>query len=197
MTQLICLVSGDNIVFYFSTISLLRFQQETKWVNINFERRDLTSAQKSHPFHNEFGEIFVFNIIKQNVTHFSFIFLTTFLFYHEKLKYKLLLPGTVSFFTSYQRWVIRQRFLIGAPLPASASSPPWYVAPPNSHIQKQIIPGCIGIEMLFSFQSFSRNIKKWKVASSILRHKGNLNKHLNACFLWTFEYRRKRRVNKY
>ena len=35
--------------FYFSTISWLRVQQETKWVNINFERRDLTSAEKSRP----------------------------------------------------------------------------------------------------------------------------------------------------
>ena len=40
-------VSGDSFVFYFSTISWLR--QETKWVNINFERRNLISAQKSHP----------------------------------------------------------------------------------------------------------------------------------------------------
>ena len=44
-----CVQFGDNLVFYFSTISLILFQQEAKWVNINFERRDLTSAQKSHP----------------------------------------------------------------------------------------------------------------------------------------------------
>ena len=28
-------------------------------------------------------------------------------------------------------------------------------APPNSHIQNKVIPGCIGIEMLFSLQVFS------------------------------------------
>ena len=43
---------------------------------INFERSDLTSTQKSHPSAYDFGEIIAFNLIKQNVTHFSFIFLT-------------------------------------------------------------------------------------------------------------------------
>ena len=37
--------------------------------------------------------------------------------------------------------------------------------------------------MLFLLQIFTRNIKKQKVALSILCHKGILNKHLNACFL--------------
>ena len=60
--QLMRSVSGDNLVFYFSTISWLRFQQE--------------SAQKSHLSADDFGEIFAFNLIKQNVTHFSFNFLT-------------------------------------------------------------------------------------------------------------------------
>ena len=32
----------------------------------------------------------------------------------------------------------------------SVSSPPWYAAPRNSHLQKHIIPGWIGIETLFS-----------------------------------------------
>ena len=53
------LVSGDNFVFYFSTISWLRLQQETMWVNINFERRGLTLAEKSHPSHDNFGEIYL------------------------------------------------------------------------------------------------------------------------------------------
>ena len=44
-----CVQFGDNLMFYFSTISWLRLQQETKWVNVNFERRDLTSAQKKSP----------------------------------------------------------------------------------------------------------------------------------------------------
>ena len=40
------------------------------WVNVNFERRDLTSARKSHPFPNDFTETFELNLIKENVTHF-------------------------------------------------------------------------------------------------------------------------------
>ena len=47
-----------------------------------------------------------------------------------------------------------------APLYTSASSPLWYTAPPKSHIQEWIILGCIGIEMLFSLQIFTRNIKE-------------------------------------
>ena len=63
---------------------------------------------------------------------------------------KVLLPGTVSFSTAYKWWLIRQMFLISASsLTASASFPP------NSHIQKKVIPGCISIEMLFSLQMFS------------------------------------------
>ena len=46
--QLVHSVSGDNLVLYFSTISWLRLQQKTEWVNINFERAELTSAHKSH-----------------------------------------------------------------------------------------------------------------------------------------------------
>ena len=38
-------------------------------VNINFERRDLTSTQKSHPSPDDIGEIFAVNLIK-NVTFF-------------------------------------------------------------------------------------------------------------------------------
>ena len=44
-----CVQFVDNIVFYFSIISWLRLQQETKWVNINIERRNLTSVTKIHP----------------------------------------------------------------------------------------------------------------------------------------------------
>ena len=100
---------------YFSNISWLRFQQETKWVSINFQRGDLTSAKKSHLSPDDFGETFAWNLIKQNATHFSFIFLTqNFCCAHEKIKFKFLLPSTVNFFTSYQRWLIRQRLLINA-----------------------------------------------------------------------------------
>ena len=65
--QFVRSVSNDNLVFYFPTFSWLRFRQERKWVNINFERRDLISAQKSHPSTNDVGEIIAFNLIKQNV----------------------------------------------------------------------------------------------------------------------------------
>ena len=41
MRQVVRSVSGNNLVFYFSTILWLRFQQEIVWVNINFETRDL------------------------------------------------------------------------------------------------------------------------------------------------------------
>ena len=124
MRQLVQSVSGDNLMFYVSTISWLQLQQDTKWVNINFERRELTSARTSYRSTDDFGAIFPLNLIKQNVTHFSFIFLNkTFCRASEKLRFKLLLPGTVSFSTSYQLWLIRQRFIISAP---SAPSPPWY-----------------------------------------------------------------------
>ena len=76
MRQLVRSVPGDNLVFYFFNISWLRLQQNTKSVNIKFQRRDLTSAKKSHPSSNGFGEIFALNLIKQNVTYFSLIFLT-------------------------------------------------------------------------------------------------------------------------
>ena len=65
----------------------------------DFYRRDLTSAEKSHPSPDDFKETFALNLIKQNVT--------------------------------------------------------------NSHIQKyEIIPVCIGIKMLPSFQMLTRPIKK-------------------------------------
>ena len=87
-------------MFYFSTISWLWSQQETMWVNINFERRDLTSAEKSPPTPCDFGGIFVFNSTKQNVAHFSFIFLT------ENSCCAPEKPGTVRFSISHQRWLI-------------------------------------------------------------------------------------------
>ena len=36
----------------------------------------MTSAQKIHLSPDDFGETFAFDLIKQNVTHFSFIFNT-------------------------------------------------------------------------------------------------------------------------
>ena len=48
------------------------------WVNVNFERRDLTSARKSHPSPDDFRETFELNLIKENVTHFFHLFNTNF-----------------------------------------------------------------------------------------------------------------------
>ena len=60
-------------MFQFSAISWLGLQQETVLVNVNFERRGLTSAQKSHPSLDNFGETYAFKLIKR-------IFLFTFFF---------------------------------------------------------------------------------------------------------------------
>ena len=78
----------------------------------------LTSSQKSHPSPINFRETFALNLIKQNVTHFSVIsHKPFFLCPWKNLKFKFLLPDTVSFSTSYQRWLIKQKLLISAPLP--------------------------------------------------------------------------------
>ena len=69
----------------------LQLQQEAEWVNINFERRDLNFPQKSHP--------------SPDYLAFSCVI-------------KLLLPGTVSSSTSYQKWHIRHWMLISVPLPS-------------------------------------------------------------------------------
>ena len=126
-------VSGDNFVFCFSTISWLRLKQETMWVNINFERRDLT--------------------------HFAFMFLTK-NFFSVPLKNLNLNYYCQVLQVSPHRINDGLPGCSSVPRPASASPPPWYAAQPNSHIQKQIIWGCFGIEILFSFQVFTRNIKK-------------------------------------
>ena len=59
--KLFCNSCGNSYVSYFSTICWLRLQQETKWVNINFEKWNLTSAQKSLPSPIGFGVTFTFN----------------------------------------------------------------------------------------------------------------------------------------
>ena len=58
----------------------------------------------------KFALSFALNLRKQNVTDFSFIFLM-----QNSVTFKLLLPDTVSFSTSYQRWLIRQWLLISVP----------------------------------------------------------------------------------
>ena len=43
-------------------------------VDINFERRDLTPAQKSHPSSDDFRETFAFNLKKKCNTFFFHLF---------------------------------------------------------------------------------------------------------------------------
>ena len=125
---------------YFPTISWLRLEQETSWVDIDFEKKDLTSAQKSHPSPQDFGETCVSNLVKQNVTHFPFIFLTqNFCCAPEKLKFKLLLPDSVSVSTSHQQWLIRRGLLISAHPPCLFLFPSLICSPtkqPYSKVDK-------------------------------------------------------------
>ena len=46
--------------FTFHYLTATGLQQEKKWVHINFDRRDLTSARKSHPSPDNYWETFVF-----------------------------------------------------------------------------------------------------------------------------------------
>ena len=76
MKQLVRSVSGDNLLFYVSTTEWLQLQQEAERVNINFEKRDLNSPEKSHPHPmilEKFIFSFVFNLRKQSATDFSFV----------------------------------------------------------------------------------------------------------------------------
>ena len=50
-------------MFYFSTFSRLRLQQETMQVIINFERRDLNFCTEESP--DDFGETFAFDLTRQ------------------------------------------------------------------------------------------------------------------------------------
>ena len=64
------------ILFYVSTNPLVRLQQEDEWFNINFEKRDLNSPQKSHSPPMILDEVvfsFAFDLRKQNAIDFSFI----------------------------------------------------------------------------------------------------------------------------
>ena len=72
---------------------------------------------------------FAFNLRKQNIIYFSFIFLTQ----NFVLSVQLLLSRTVSFSTLYKRWLHNGCSSVAL---AFGLSPPSYLAPPNSHIQK-------------------------------------------------------------
>ena len=91
----------------------------------------------------KFAFSFAFDLRKQNVADFSFIYLTQTL----SCALKLLLSGIVSFSTWYQCG-LSDNGCSSVPL-ASVLSPPWCIAPPNNHIQKLVIPECIGKEILF------------------------------------------------
>ena len=70
--------------------------------------------------------------------------------------------------------------------PFSHAFPPSYAAPPNSHIQKQIIPEYIGIEMLFSLQVFIRYIRKEKVSFINPPSQNNFKQMLNRRYFNTW-----------
>ena len=130
------------------TLLLLSFQQEAEWVNINFERTALNIHIKVNP-----PKPPVTPMILEKFS-FSFICLTQ----NFKLCLKLLLPGTVSFSTSYQRWLIRQWLLISNPwfcLVSSLISTP--IKQPYSKVGNCRMYRCIGIKMLFSLQIFTKN----------------------------------------
>ena len=70
---------GGNLSHYVAATPWLWLQQDAEWININFWRWDLNSLHKNHPppmILEKFVFSFVFNLRKQNVTDFSFIFLT-------------------------------------------------------------------------------------------------------------------------
>ena len=104
----------DNLLFYVSTTPWLRLYQEAEWVNINFERIDLNSPQKSHFSRDDFGAICFFLFFYLKKTKCNRFFYSSIL--HKTLccTFKLLLADTVSFSTSYQRWLIKQSLLISA-----------------------------------------------------------------------------------
>ena len=113
--------------------------------NINFERKDLNFPQKIHRPPDDLGEIcfFLYFYLRiQHVTDFSFISLTQNFVY----TFKLLLPGTVS--PHRINGSLSGNSSSSVTL-VSASSPHWYLTPPNSHIQKQVILERINIKMLF------------------------------------------------
>ena len=79
--------------------------------------------------------------------------------------------------------------LISAPV----FSPSWYAAPPNNHIQKWIISGRIAIEMLFSSQIFTKNIKILNSGIINFASKTNSKQTFECLFSWKFQCRRERR----
>ena len=115
--------------------SMARLQHKAEWLNINFEKKDLNSPQNSHLPPDEFGEIcffFAFNF-KRNVTD----FFSSLYYFNTKLCFVLL--------SYYCRALQVSPHRINSGLSgkgcssvhlASPLSPPWYLTPPNSHIQK-------------------------------------------------------------
>ena len=72
-------VSGDNLLFYDSTLPWLRLQQEAESVNINFDRGDLKFHRKvtlPPMILEKIAFSFTSNLKKQNATNLTFTFLT-------------------------------------------------------------------------------------------------------------------------
>ena len=151
-------------MFYVSTTPGLRLQQKAEWVNINFERKDLNSLQKSQSLLSMILEkldfSFALNLRKQKVTDFSFISLT----HNLVLCLQITTDRRCKFFHIVSTMAYQ----------TMTSPPPWYLAPPNSHTQTLIIPESIIMKCF----RLLLEIKNQEVSLSISRHKGILNKHL-------------------
>ena len=90
LKQLAISASGDNLLHYYvSATPWLWLQQETEWITIEFGRRYLSFLHKNYPtpmILGKFAFFFAFNLRKQNVTDFYFIFFYT-KFYTAPLNY--------------------------------------------------------------------------------------------------------------
>ena len=112
-------------------------QQEIMPVDINFERRDLTSAQKSHPSPDDLVETFCIYSNKTKYTLFFYLFNTKLFTVSLKNVYLNYYYCQVLLFASYQRWLIRQRLLISASPPRLCLFPSLICSPtrqPNSKV---------------------------------------------------------------
>ena len=70
----------------------------------------------------------------------------------------------------YQRWFIRQWLLISAP--CLCLVPSLIFSPIKQSIQKYVIPECIGMEILFSHQVFTRN---WNIRNGAINFASQRN----------------------
>ena len=122
------------LLFYLSTTPWLRFQQEAEWVNITFERTDLNFLKKSHSSPDDSGKMYFFLCFQFKKTKCNRFF---FHIFNTKLCAVPLNYYCQALYVSPHptNGDISDNGCSSVPLD-SAYSPPWYVAPSNSHIQK-------------------------------------------------------------